>query len=194
MRLYFLLAMIPCKFWERRVIDQVITSFGISPYICCPFPPFYLAMNTDRTQPDGEICLDGPAQNLTPSPPGHAEGYVKILRGWYTRPSSPPHRVIYIHECEYIVYRYDCPPKIQKLLSRLQISRVCSRRCPWIYEQKVTILRCSPMIILALYVASSILVLNHTSSWLIFFSLLSMIIDRYLLFTAIIRKQVCLGD
>jgi hypothetical protein len=26
------------------------------------------------------------------------------------------------------------------------------------------------------------------------FSLLSMTIDRYLLFTAIIRKQVCLGD
>jgi len=84
MRLYFPLAMIPCKFWEHRVIDQVITSFGISLYICCPFPPFYLAMNTDRTQPDGEICLDGPAQNLTPSPPGHAVGYVKILGGRYT--------------------------------------------------------------------------------------------------------------
>jgi len=41
-------------------------------------------MNTDRTQPDGEICLDGPAQNLTPSPPGHAVGYVKILGGRYT--------------------------------------------------------------------------------------------------------------
>jgi hypothetical protein len=57
-------------------------------------------MNTDRTQPDGEICLDGPAQNLTPSPPGHAEGYVKILGGRYTRPSLPPRRVIYIHECK----------------------------------------------------------------------------------------------
>ena len=70
---------------------------------CCPFPPLYLAMNTDRTQPDGEICLDGPAQNLTPQAPKWCRRPCQNFGGSIYPPSLPRHRVIYIHECKILV-------------------------------------------------------------------------------------------